>query len=131
MKKSYIILFIALALVFGAAGGWFAADYRYGQWVSEFASAGTLGDLAEACRALESARSGDTNIALETLESRLDMAVIQLAAQGRETTDSKKREGYVRALARVRAYRATYPRKTDSPEIDDAVAQALSVASFP
>jgi hypothetical protein len=131
MKKSYVILFVALALIFGAGGGWFAAGYRYGQWANDFASAGTLGDLGEACRALESARSGDTNIALETLESRLDMAIIGWAAQVRETTDSKKREGYVRALARVHAYRTAHPRRTDSPEIDGAVAQALSVASIP
>jgi hypothetical protein len=131
MKKSHVILFVSLSLIFGAVGGWFAAGYRYGQWANNFASSATLGDLGEAYSALQSARAGDTNIAVEMLESRLDVAIIDLAAKVRETADSKKRDGYLRALARARDYRAVHPRTTDSPEFDGAVAQALSVASTP
>jgi hypothetical protein len=74
-------------------------------------------------------RSGNTNEALKQMESRLDDEIIALSALVPEQADPKKQAGYIRALKRVREYRAAHPWKSDSPEVNQEVAEAL--ASIP
>jgi hypothetical protein len=62
----------------------------------------------------------------ELLESRLDGELIALGNLAAEETDEKKRASYIGALMRVRDYRVAHPRKTNSPEIDQSVADVLA-----
>jgi hypothetical protein len=129
MKTSRAILLILLGLVIGATVVWYAARHQYSKWATSFAAAQTLPNLGDAYRALQALRTGDTNEAIEMLEFRLDGEIVVLSALASEETDAKMRASYVRALTRVRDYRAAHPRKTDSLEIDQGVADALASAS--
>jgi hypothetical protein len=129
MKTFRTALLVVVGLVIGATAGWFAAVHQYSKWATSFATADTLPNLGDAYRALQSLRTGDTNEAIEMLEFRLDSEIIALSALASEETDAKKRAGYIRALTRVRDYRAAHPRKTDTPEIDQGVAEAFAWVS--
>jgi len=125
MKASRAISLILVGFLIGAAVSWFAVRYQYSKWATSFAASDTLPNLSDAYRTLEALRTGDTNEAIEMLEVRLDFEIIALSALASEETDAEKRGGYIRALAHIRDYRAAHPRKTDSPDIDQGVADAL------
>ncbi len=126
MKTYRPVFLIVIGLVIGAFAGWFTARHQFSKWATSFAAAETLPNLGDAHRALLALRRGDTNGVIEMLELRLDSEVIALSTLASDEADAKKRAGYMRALRRVRDYRATHPRKTDSPEIDRHVAASLA-----
>jgi hypothetical protein len=92
------------------------------------APANALSEAGESYDALKALRSGNTNEAIELLESRLDIQTIKLRGLATSEPDTKKRAAHLRALYRIREYRSKFPRKTDSPELDKSVAEALSSA---
>ena len=81
---------------------------------------------AEPFETLRDLRAGNPAHAIETLESRLDGGIIMLSAVLPEERDQKMRAAYVRLLKKVRDYRAAHPWKSDSPEVQEAVAKALA-----
>ena len=81
--------------------------------------------VAHPFETLRDLRAGDTTNAIETLENRLDVGIVQLRALVPEQRDQKKRAAYVRMLKKVRDYRAAHPWKSASPEVQGAVAKAL------
>jgi hypothetical protein len=129
MKSPRPVFLIATGLIIGAIAGWYAAERQFSKWTTSFAIADTLPNLADAYQALQALRSGDTNEVIETLEMRLDSGIITLRALALEEANAKKHAGYMRALERVRDYRTKHPRKTDSPETDQLVADALASIS--
>lgn len=62
-------------------------------------------------------RSGKTNAAIELIETRLDGAIMQFS----HDHDSQ----YDKMLLRVKEYRTSYPHKSGTPDIDEAVARAF------
>ena len=125
MKKRHVILFVALALVLGALGGWIASAISYGDRNGRLAAALALADVDEALRTLKSARSGDTNT-VEMLEYRLDAEAMRLAILAQQTKDSDQRDACVRALSGVLDEHRAHPRKSAFPNFDGAIADVLS-----
>jgi hypothetical protein len=96
------------------------------QLSTQAAYADALLGVAEPFEVLRDLRAGDTTNAIETLENRLDGGIIGLSAVLPEQRDPKKRAAYVRLLRNVRDYRAAHPWKSASPEVQEAVANALA-----
>jgi hypothetical protein len=126
MKRFSFILWLVIGLIIGGLSGWFIAGRQYGRWAEGFVTAGALPELGDAYHPLKALRAGDTNEALDLLEMQLDGAIIQLSSVLPLQKDEKMKAAYVRALTRARDYRATYPRKSGSAELDEGVAEALS-----
>src|SRR5689334_7465862 len=97
MKKRYVIVFVALALVLGALGGWIASAFSYVERSGKIAAELALGDIDLALRTLNSARSGDTNT-IGMLEFQLDAVAMRLAIWAQQTKGSDQRDECVRAL---------------------------------
>jgi hypothetical protein len=121
MKTLGPFVIVVCCLVIGGVVGWFTAAHS-------FATATTLSEAGDSYHTLKVLRSGNTNEAIELLESSLDDQTIALGQIASSEPDAKKRAAYLRALTRIRSYRSAYPRKTDSPEIDKSVAAALAAA---
>jgi len=102
------------------------AKQRMEKWSANYAGRGTLFNLGEAYTVLQAIRSGDTNEAIELLESRLDLEVVIASSLVDEQTNQKNRAAYVRLLKKVRDYRIAHPRKTGSAQLDQSVEEALS-----
>jgi hypothetical protein len=126
MKRFSFVLWLVIGLLIGGTAGWFAAGRYYSRWAQQFVSAGALPELGDAYHPLKALRAGDTNEAIDLLEIQLDGAIIQLSAMVPEERDEKMKAAYVRALTRVREYRAAYPRKTGIADLDEGVVDALS-----
>jgi len=126
MKRFSFVLWLVIGFVVGGSAGWFIAGRQYSRWAESFVSARALPELGNAYHPLKALRAGDTNEAIDLLETDLDGAIIQLSAVLREQKDEKMKAAYVIALTRVRDYRAMYPRKSGSEEVDKGVAEALS-----
>jgi hypothetical protein len=121
MKRFSFVLWLVVGLIIGGAAGWFAAGRYYSRWVEQFVSAGALPELGDAYHPLKALRAGDTNEAIDLLETQLDGAIIQLSAIVPEEKDEKMKAAYIRALTRVRDYRTAYPRKSGLAELDAEV----------
>jgi len=143
MKVIHPAILVCLGFLLGAPSGWFAGRGQISVRSDHPASTTNPGagidaptaspvnpsplvELGDALRPLQAIRKGDIAEATEWLESRLDGQVIELSGLVPEEADQKKRAGYLRALTRVRDYRTAYPRKSDSPDLDRGVADALS-----
>lgn len=129
MKRFSFVLWLLIGLIVGGAAGWFITGRHYSRWAEAFASAGALPELGNAYHPLKALRAGDTNEAIDLLESQLDGAIMYLSAVLSQEKDEKMKAAYGRALTRVRDYRATYPRKSGSAELDEGVAEALSAVA--
>ena len=88
-------------------------------------------DAATSIGLLEQLRAGRSKEGMEMLEARLDAAAIGLSGAVRDTQDPERQTNSLRALERIRDYRAQYPRHTGNSNVDHAVAQALNAAKRP
>jgi hypothetical protein len=126
MKRFAFLLWLAVGLVIGGSAGWFLAGRHCSRWAERLVKAGALPELGNAYHPLQALRSGRTNEAIDLLEGQLDGAIIQLSFIVPQEKDEKMKAAYARALTRVRNYRATFPYKSGSVEVDEGVAAALS-----
>ena len=76
--------------------------------------------------ALQKIRGGDIDGANAILETDLDSRLIRFSVDLKGP--GQPHEPIVNTLQTVKAYRTKYPRTTDHPEIDEAVAKALARA---
>jgi len=125
MKKRYVLLFVALALILGAIAGWIASATSFGERNAKVFAALALNDVKEALRALEFARSGDTNT-LVMLEHHLDEVAMRLAIGAQQTKDSDQRTACARALTEVLNEHRAHPRSIAFPDLNRAIAVAVS-----
>ncbi len=125
MKAANLATLVIGALAYGACGCACRHDAAL-QLATQAAYADAFLRVAEPFETLGDLREGNTNNAIEVLENRLDGGIIGLSSALPEQSDPKKRAAYVRLLKRVRDYRAAHPWKSDSPEVQEAVAKALA-----
>lgn len=127
MKKrkfiSVALIFLISAVIGGIAGASIVAYFLF----SFFNNGSMMQDLVgikQDVTALQKIRAGDTDGATESLESALDRKLIRFSL---DLKGSKQmRHSINNALSSAKTYRTKYPRTTDCPGIDEAVAQALS-----
>ena len=97
--------------------------------VRQLCRRGTLSNLGDAYAALQAIRNGNTNEAIELLETRLDNEVLIARLLVEEQNNQTNRAAYIRLLKKVREYRTAHPRKIGTMEIDQSVGEALTSLS--
>jgi hypothetical protein len=126
VNKSTTVVLIFVALMIGLALGGMAV-FHFG---TRFIGYGTINaESAEAAvtvHALERLRAGDTNGAEDLLESRLDGALISVKSFLQSVPTTRRDTNAIQTLRLAKSYRDKFPRKTSTPEVDQAVAQALA-----
>jgi hypothetical protein len=126
-RKAFSITAILLvgAIIGGLAGSYgtaYITSYLYGGSVELQAAVA----INQNVWVLKRLREGKIEEAIERLELELDGNLITLSAD--MPIDEQWQESVDRSLAFVNEYRSIYPRSTQNPEIDSAVANALSKA---
>ena len=129
MKRMHFLLFVILALCAGWAIGSFTSDHFYDQWIKRYLARNARVGVSDRLATLYALRAGDTNQAAELLESQLDGQMLALGAMIQEMPAPQRPAVDIQLLARLRDYRAAYPRKTSRPEIDQRVAGILSLTN--
>lgn len=116
---------LAVCFLLGAAaggiGGWhFGHDFMLNAWVQEQAE-----DVKGHLEALQKLRSGNSNEAIEFLESRLDDDLVILEPEGYQLKAQARTAMYA-ALRAAKQYRTEHPRKSRRGIIDEMVRKVLS-----
>ena len=83
-------------------------------------------DFSKAAGLLKSIRTGDTNEAIEALESELDRQIMYIGAVAEATQASERDKQWLSRIRWLGDYRAKHPRKSDA-FIDEQVAHYLSL----
>jgi hypothetical protein len=116
---------LAVCFLLGAAaggiGGWHSGhDFMLNAWVQEQA-----GDVKGHLDALHKLRSGNTNEAIEFLETLLDDDLVILEPEGYQLQAQVRTEMYA-ALRAAKQYRTEHPRKSRRGIVDEMVRNVLS-----
>jgi hypothetical protein len=120
-------LFIGLTgTIIGAFIGFYLAGHRYADHVTDTITTHEFIDAAETLTTLKDMRAGDTNSVFESLENRLDMAVIFADAFLEEDPMSERSRNWERWLRRVADYRAAHPYQSDITNVTAAVTDVLA-----
>ena len=127
MKAKKIIAAALIFLIGAIVGGMAGASVSYYFLFSFFNYGSIMQDVVgikqHVC-ALQKIRGGNIDGATEVLEVALDGELIRFSADLKGP--GQPREPVHNALKAAKAYRTKYPRATAYPEIDKAVAKALS-----
>lgn len=128
-SKLFISLAVIAALVVGfLLGRWqvrHTVDSYFAQMSRPEVRRATA-DFSKAAGLLKAIRAGDTNEAIETLESELDTQIMYIGAVTEATPVSERDKQWLSRIRWLRDYRATHPRKSDQ-FIDEQVAHYFSL----
>jgi len=130
MKSKLLIpLVVIAALVIGFFLGRWQIRHTVDSYFAEMSRPEVRRATAEFSKAagvLKAIRAGDTNEAIETLESELDTQIMYIGAVTEATPVSERDKQWLSRIRWLRDYRVTHPRKSD-PFIDEQVAHYLSL----
>lgn len=116
-----LVVTLLLGVAAGGVGGWYLGHrFMLDAWVQEQA-----GDVKGHLDALRKLRSGNTDEAIEFLESRLDDDLVVLEPEGYRLQEQARTEMYA-ALRAAKQYRSEYPRKSRRGIVDEMVRNVLS-----
>jgi len=104
----------------GISGGYLGFYVLLNEWVQEQA-----GDVKGHLEALQKLRAGNTDEAIEFLESRLDDDLVVLEPEGYRLQAHVRTEMYA-ALRAAKQYRTEHPRKSRRGGVDEMVRNVLS-----
>lgn len=131
MKSKLLVL---LAVIAALAAGFFLGRWQARHTVDSYLAQMSrpevrraTADFSKAAGVLKAIRTGDTNEAIETLESELDTQIMYIGAVTEATPVAERDKQWLSRLRWLSDYRATHPRKSD-PFIDEQVAHYLSLA---
>jgi len=127
-KKKAIILAVCSLIAGLLCGGWGLgfAFVGYLNFTQRAQKAVPYVGAWEDLRALRNLRNGDTNSAIESLESQLDSNLVELWIWHKDTPLEKRDLHLLKLVSEVRDYRTKYPRAKQLPEIEQMVAEVLS-----
>lgn len=122
---SAALIFLIGTIVGGIAGAsvssyFLFSFFNYGSIMQD-----VVGIKQHVC-ALQKIREGDIDGATEVLEISLDSTLIRFSVDLK--SPGQPHEPVNNALKAAKAYRTKYPRVTDHPETDEAVAKTLARA---
>jgi hypothetical protein len=119
-----------LGAIIGGAIGNYVGEYRTSRFLGIFFSDGsnlsTILAIKERVFILSKIRDGKMEGAIETLEKTLDHDLMRFSV-GIHSSEHIRKEAK-KALKVARDYRSKFPRATNHPETDKAVASALAEA---
>jgi len=129
--KAKKIITIALIFLIGAVVGGIAGASVSSYFLFSFFNSGSIMQdvvsIKQHVAALQKIRAGDIDGATESLEFALDSKLIRFSVDLKGPGQPHKPVN--NALKAAKAYRTKYPRTTDYPGIDEAVAKALLKAN--
>lgn len=125
MRSALLLAFTTL-MIGAIAGGW-TVGWIQARITTHWAGVSSAAEASTTVWTLERLRSGNTTKAVELLESKLDGALIGLGASLSSTPESRRDPALIKTLQSAREYRARFPRKTENPEIDEAVARVFAL----
>lgn len=129
MKAKKIITIVLIFLIGAIVGGFAGASISSYFLFSIFNSGSIMQDVVgikqDVC-ALQKIREGNIDAATKILEIALDSKLTRFSVDLKGP--GQPHEPINNALKAAKAYRTQYPRVTDHPEIDEAVAKALARA---
>ncbi len=132
MKKSNLL--IPVAVIAAVAIGFFWGRWQTRRSVDEYfvqmsrpEVKHATADFSKAAGLLKAMRAGDTNAAIEELESELDMQIIYIGSVTEMTPAPERDKQWLSRIRWLRNYRAEHPRKTETAVIDEQVAHILSL----
>lgn len=114
--------FLGGGVVGGAAGGYVAIHFT-SRFFSDGWMLGNGVDTQAQVSILKNLRDGETQKAIEFLETTLDGKVIGL--QISEENAERTNQAVAKAIQKAREYRAQHPRHTQYPEVDESVSKVL------
>lgn len=129
MKKARPFLIVILALLIGWAIGLYTTDHFYEKWIRRYRIRNAFEGINDRFAALNAVRAGDTNGTVELLESQMDGQIMVLGVLIPDLHADQLMPWDIRLITRLRDYRAAYPRKTNSLEIDRIITGALSLTN--
>jgi hypothetical protein len=126
MKRTSVAILCAIAFLIGTGAGAYAgfnyASSILGKMSNSVAAANAAAAVNSSVRLLELIRGTPGDDAMNILESRLDNHLMVLGSVPRQYLPS----GASETLRGAAAYRAKYPHKSSSPEVEAAVERALA-----
>jgi hypothetical protein len=128
-SKLLVSLAVIVALVVGFVLGRWQVRRTVDSYIAQMSMPEVrraTADFSKAAGVLKAIRAGDTNEAIETLESELDMQIMYIGAVTEATAAPERDKQWLSRIRWLRDYRATHPRKSD-PFIDEQVAHYLSL----
>ena len=115
--------FLGGGIVGGVAGG-YAAIYFTSHFFSDGWMLGNSVDTQTHVSILNNLRDGETQKAIELLETTLDGKIVSL--QTSEENTQKTNEAVAKAIQMAREYRTKHPQHTQYPEVDEMVSKVLN-----
>ena len=127
-------LLISTLVLVALIGGFFLGQWQTRRTVESWMTKmmGTevkraTADFSRAAGLLQQIRSGDTNAAIEDLESELDSNIMMIGAVTEATPVSERDKQWLSRIRWLRSERAEHPRKTEYAAIDEEVAHVLTL----
>ena len=131
MSKTKAIFVATISLTLGIVIGGSLVGYwtvRYIKFAASATKAESYTDAAQSVMRLDHLRRADAQFPIESLEAQLDGDLIGLWGFYKDTPADNRDAHLLKLLAKIRDYRAKYPRRTEHPEIDQTVAEVLAWA---
>ena len=126
MKKARPYLFALIALLLGWVGGSTYSSRFYDHSIERFQLHAAHSDAAARLVTLQALRSGETNQAVELLESELDAQVVLLGTLLAAQPATERPAAEFQLLTQIRDYRRAHPRQFAQPVTDQKVAGFLN-----
>ena len=134
MKSKLLIPVAVVALIAAVAIGFFLGRWQARQAVEDYfvqmsrpEVKRAMADFSKAAGLLKSIRAGDTNAAIEELESELDTQILYIGAVTEMAPASGRDPQWLSRIRWLQNYRAEHPRKTETAGFDEQVAHVFSL----
>lgn len=132
MGKVKAIILVCSTLALGFVIGGLLVGYVVLEFETRAAlraqQTGACSSALQNVRVLNHLRQGEAQEPIEYLEMQLDSDLISLWSLSKDMPVDTRDAELSRTLAKIRDYRAKYPRKTEHPETDQMVAEVLAWA---
>lgn len=128
MNKYRAIILIFICHAVGVALGVGVTYWYFSSVADKFVSSSAAAGASTKVAVLHRLRGGNTNSAIDVLETLLDGDLIGLQAVLSSTPAAQRDPSYVKTLQRARDYRTKFPHSSEHPEVDAAISNAFRLA---
>ena len=128
MSTARAILLAVVYLITGAlAGGWGVSYFYWQRFTNDLCVGSLSAEASTTTGILKRLRADDRTNAVELLEVKLNGALVGLGAFLSEIPKSRRDPTNIKAIQMAKDYRAQFPRTNDSPQIQNAIADAFGL----
>jgi hypothetical protein len=127
MNKYRAIILMFVCHVLGVGLGVGMTHLYYSFWADKMISNSAAASLSTKVVVLNRLRTGNTNSAIEVMETLVDGDLISLQATVGQQSPNKRDPDHIKLLQRAREYRSKYPHTNSYSEVDLTVSNALRI----